>query len=234
MSAALLTVTDLGVAYAGAPALAGVALEVPAASAVAVLGPNGAGKSSLLRAVMGLAPAREGKVSFDGVELRGRPAEARARLGIGYVPEGRRVFPGMTVRENLEVAARGGARERGPVLDGVLALFPQLAERASDAAWRLSGGQQQMLSIGRALMSRPRLVLMDEPSLGLSPAVARDVFAALSRITRTGTAILLAEQNVHWALRLAGRGVVLRRGRIVARGDAARVRAALDLPAPSR
>ena len=222
MSAALLNVAGLGVAYAGAPALVDVSFAVGRGETVAVVGPNGAGKSTLLRAVMGLVPAAPGSaVTFADTPLAGLPADRRAHRGIAYVPEGRRVFPGMTVRENLEVASFGGPAARAAAVDRVFALFPQLAGRAGETGWRLSGGQQQMLSIGRALMADPALLLMDEPSLGLAPLVARDVFAALRQIAGRGTAILLAEQNTRRALSVATRGIVLRRGRIVREGSAA-------------
>ncbi len=233
MSAALLSVTGLGVAYAGAPALADVSFAVGRGETVAVVGPNGAGKSTLLRAVMGLVPTDPGSVvTFAGTSLAGLSAHRRARRGIAYVPEGRRIFAGMTVRENLEVASFGGPAARAAAVDCVFALFPQLAGRAGETGWRLSGGQQQMLSIGRALMADPALLLMDEPSLGLAPLVARDVFAALREIAGRGTAILLAEQNARSALSVASRGIVLRRGRVVQEAPAAGLAAALGISGP--
>ena len=211
----------------GAPALREVDLELQAGETVALLGANGAGKSTLLGAVIGLVPVSAGTIRFDGRPLGRLPADARARLGIGYVPEGRRVFPGLTVRENLDVAAPAAVRRRRR--DAVYALFPQLAENRARAGWRLSGGQQQMLAIGRALMAEPRLLLLDEPSLGLAPKLAREVFAALATIAGRGGAILMAEQNTAQALAIAERGIVLRRGRLALAGDAATVRRAPEL-----
>jgi len=215
----LLTIEGLSAGYGGAVAVDGVSLALKAGETVALLGANGAGKSTLLKAVLGLVPAR-GRVVLDGVEVGGLAAEKRVRLGLGYVPEGRRVFAGMSVRDNLEVASFAGTAERGRDLERVLALFPQLREKAGERAWRLSGGQQQMLAVGRALMGRPRLLLLDEPSLGLSPKVAGEVFAAVRAIAAQGTAVLLAEQSARRALAAAGRAVLLRLGRVVHDGPA--------------
>ena len=220
MSAALLTIDGLGAGYAGAPAIEGVSLQVAAGETVALLGANGAGKSTILKAVMGLLRPSAGALAFDGRSLSGLPPERRAALGIGYVPEGRRPFPGMSVRENLEVACPGGAALRRERLDRILALFPQLEECLNQRAWRLSGGQQQMLAVGRALMANPRLLLLDEPSLGLAPQPIADLSARLAEIAIGGTAILLAEQNVGLALGLATRAIVLRSGRVVHTGEA--------------
>ncbi len=227
MSGPILVLNGVSVSRGGAPAVREVDLELQAGETVALLGANGAGKSTLLGAVMGLVPVSAGTIHFDGRPLGRLPADARARLGIGYVPEGRRVFPGLTVRENLDVAAPAGVRRRRR--DAVYALFPQLAENRARAGWRLSGGQQQMLAIGRALMTEPRLLLLDEPSLGLAPKLAREVFAALAGIAGRGGPILLAEQNAAQALAIAGRGIVLRRGRLALAGDAATVRRAPEL-----
>ncbi len=227
MSGPILVLNGVSVSRGGAPAVREVDLELQAGETVALLGANGAGKSTLLGAVMGLVPVAAGTIRFDGRPLGRLPADARARLGIGYVPEGRRVFPGLTVRENLDVAAPAAVRRRRR--DAVYALFPQLAENRARAGWRLSGGQQQMLAIGRALMAEPRLLLLDEPSLGLAPKLAREVFAALAAIAGRGGAILMAEQNAAQALAIAGRGIVLRRGRLALAGDAATVRRASEL-----
>lgn len=227
MSGPILVLNGVSVSRGGAPAVREVDLELQAGETVALLGANGAGKSTLLGAVMGLVPVSAGTIHFDGRPLGRLPADARARLGIGYVPEGRRVFPGLTVRENLDVAAPAAVRRRRR--DAVYALFPQLAENRARAGWRLSGGQQQMLAIGRALMAEPRLLLLDEPSLGLAPKLAREVFAALAAIAGRGGAILMAEQNAAQALAIAGRGIVLRRGRLALAGDAATVRRAPEL-----
>ncbi len=229
MSGPILALSGVSVSRGGAPAVREVDLELQAGETVALLGANGAGKSTLLGAVMGLVPVSAGTIRFDGQPLGRLPADARARLGIGYVPEGRRVFPGLTVRENLDVAGPISAGERRRRRDAVYALFPQLAENRARAGWRLSGGQQQMLAIGRALMAEPRLLLLDEPSLGLAPKLAREVFTALAAIAGRGGAILMAEQNATQALAIAGRGIVLRRGRLALAGDAAAVRRAAEL-----
>ncbi|MBF5094369.1 ABC transporter ATP-binding protein [Azospirillum sp. INR13] len=217
---ALLSIRDLTAGYGGVTALDGVSLTVAAGETVALLGANGAGKSTLLKALLGLVPA-QGDLRFDGGDLSPLATEARVRRGIGYVPEGRRVFPGMSVRDNLEVAGLPAARERALDVERVFALFPDLAGKSRESAWRLSGGQQQMLSLGRALMGRPRLLLLDEPSLGLSPKLADEVFAAVGRIAATGTAVLLAEQSAARALTVAPRAVLLRLGRLVGDGPVA-------------
>ncbi|CAO3450669.1 ABC transporter ATP-binding protein [Azospirillum largimobile] len=217
---ALLSVRGLTAGYGGATALDGVSLSVAAGETVALLGANGAGKSTLLKALLGLVPAR-GELSFDGADLAPLATEARVRRGIGYVPEGRRVFPGMSVRDNLEVAGLPAARDRAQDVERVFALFPDLATKSRESAWRLSGGQQQMLSLGRALMGRPRLLLLDEPSLGLSPKLADEVFAAVGRISSAGTAVLLAEQSAARALTVAPRAILLRLGRVVGDGPVA-------------
>lgn len=219
MIAPLLDIAGLQVAYGGAPALTDVTLALHPGEIVALLGPNGAGKSSLLRAVIGLVPGSCRHMTFAGTDLSSLPAQRRARLGIAYVPEGRRIFPGLTVEENLKVACRTTAYDA--LLTQSFSIFPQLIEHRRRTAWRLSGGQQQMLAIARALVAEPRLMLLDEPSLGLAPAVADQVFAALHEISRRGATILLAEQSVSRALGVATRGYVLRRGRIQAQGDAA-------------
>ena len=217
---ALLSVRGLTAGYGGATALDGVSLTGAAGETVALLGANGAGKSTLLKALLGLVPAR-GELSFDGADLGPLATEARVRRGIGYVPEGRRVFPGMSVRDNLEVAGLSAARDRAQDVERVFALFPDLAAKSRDSAWRLSGGQQQMLSLGRALMGRPRLLLLDEPSLGLSPKLADEVFAAVGRIAAAGTAVLLAEQSAARALKVAPRAILLRLGHVVGDGPVA-------------
>jgi len=216
---ALLSVEGLSVGYGGASALESVSLSVAAGETVAFLGANGAGKSTLLKALLGLVPAR-GTLRLDGRDLGGLATERRVRLGLGYVPEGRRVFAGMSVRDNLEVAGLDSRRERARDVERVFALFPDLARKSAETAWRLSGGQQQMLSLGRALMGRPRLLLLDELSLGLSPKLADEVFAAVRAIAGAGTAVLLAEQSAARALAVAPRAVLLRLGRVVWDGPA--------------
>ena len=218
MSAPVLEIRGLTVAYRGAVALDDVSVALAPGEVVALIGANGAGKSTLLRAAMGLTPARAGAVLLDGMNIAALAPERRAARGLAYVPEGRRVFAGMTARENLEVAARAGRRERQRRLDEVLALFPQLAEKARTPAWQLSGGQQQMLAIGRALMAAPRVLLLDEPSLGLAPLLVREVLEKVRGIAASGTAVLLAEQNAALALGMADRAILLHRGRVVGEG----------------
>ena len=224
MSAPVLEVSGLAVRHGAVPAVDGVDLTVGAGETVALLGANGAGKSTLLAAIAGLTRASAGAIRLDGRPVTGRAAEVRARLGVGYVPEGRRVFPGMTVADNLEVAARAPRAERRRRLAAVAALFPSLAEHAARRAWTLSGGQQQMLAIGRALMGSPRVLLLDEPSLGLAPVLTAELFAKLREIADGGTAILLAEQNAARALDICQRGYVMRGGRVALAGDAAALR----------
>lgn len=228
---ALISVTDLSVAYGGVAAVAPLSFTVATGDCLAVLGANGAGKSSLLRGLMGLAPAT-GVITFDGADIAALATADRARRGIAFVPEGRRVFAGMTVRENLEVAAHAPTAERRRRRDAAYALFPQLAARDTDAAWQLSGGQQQMLAIARAMMARPKLLLMDEPSLGLAPTVAKDVAAALSAIA-ADTTIVLAEQNASLALDLAAHALILDHGRLVFAGTAEEIRHRPELLGPA-
>jgi len=217
---ALLSVRGLSAGYGGASALDDVSMSLAAGETVALLGANGAGKSTLLKALLGLVPA-QGELRFDGADIGGLATEARVRRGIGYVPEGRRVFAGMSVRDNLEVAGLPAGLDRVRDVERVFTLFPDLARKSGESAWRLSGGQQQMLSLGRALMGRPRLLLLDEPSLGLSPKLADELFAAVRRIADTGTAVLLAEQSAARALAVAPRAVLLRLGRVVGDGPVA-------------
>ena len=215
---ALLNIESLSVAYGQVSALRDVSISVGAGEAVALVGANGAGKSTLFKSIVGFLRPRSGRLQFLGRDMSGVSPERRARLGLGYAPEGRRVFPGMTVRENLEVAVFASKAERGQRLQRAFALFPQLAERHAQLAWQLSGGQQQMLAIGRALMGRPRLLLLDEPSLGLSPKLADEVLAAVRVIIQDGTAVLLAEQNVRKALTYCERAYVLEIGKVVLSG----------------
>jgi branched-chain amino acid transport system ATP-binding protein len=228
MTAPLLDIADLTVAYGGAPAVDRVSFTVSEGECVALLGANGAGKSSLLRAIVGLAPIT-GRIALAGTRIDRQRVEARIRAGIGYVPEGRRVFAGLSVRDNLAAAIAAPAAERTRRIDETYALFPQLAARDRDAAWQLSGGQQQMLAIGRALVQHPKLMLLDEPSLGLAPALAFSLFETLAGIAASGTTLLLAEQNVRLAASLASHALILDRGRITARhsGDALRADPAL-------
>jgi branched-chain amino acid transport system ATP-binding protein len=221
---ALLNIEALSVAYGQVPALRDVSISVRAGEAVALVGANGAGKSTLFKSIVGFLRPRSGRLHFLDRDMTGVSPERRARLGLGYAPEGRRVFPGMTVRENLEVAVFASKAEREQRLQRAFALFPQLAERHAQLAWQLSGGQQQMLAIGRALMGRPRLLLLDEPSLGLSPKLADEVLAAVRVIVQDGTAVLLAEQNVRKALAYCERAYVLEIGKVVLSGATSTLR----------
>jgi branched-chain amino acid transport system ATP-binding protein len=221
---ALLEIEDLCVAYGPVSALQGVTLSISPSEAVALVGANGAGKSTLFKSIIGFLRPRSGRLCFLGRDMSGVRPESRARLGLGYAPEGRRVFPGLTVRENLEVAVFSGKAERARRLDLAFTLFPQLGERQAQLGWQLSGGQQQMLAIGRALMGQPRLLLLDEPSLGLSPKLADEVLAAVKAIVRHGTSVLLAEQNVAKALSCCDRAYVLEIGKVVLAGAASALR----------
>jgi branched-chain amino acid transport system ATP-binding protein len=212
----LLEIRDLDVRYGGIRALRGVSLHVDEGEIVTLLGANGAGKTTTLRAISGLVRPASGGVSFEDTSLLRTPPHAIAAMGIGHVPEGRRVFARMTVRENLElgaytVASRKTVAER---MEEALATFPRLNERIAQKAGTLSGGEQQMLAIARALMSSPRLLLLDEPSLGLSPILVQTIFSVISNIHARGTTILLVEQNARQALRIASRGYVLENGTI--------------------
>jgi branched-chain amino acid transport system ATP-binding protein len=220
----LLQIENLTVAYGQVLALKGVTLTVGAGEAVALVGANGAGKSTLFKSIVGFLRPRSGRLSFLGRDMTGVSPERRARSGLGYAPEGRRVFPGLTVRENLEVAVFGSKAERAHRLDQAFALFPQLAERQAQLGWQLSGGQQQMLAIGRALMGQPQLLLLDEPARGLSPKLADEVLAAVRAIVRRGTAVLLAEQNVRKALACCDRAYVLETGKVALSGASAALR----------
>ena len=215
---ALLEVEGIEVRYGGVRALHGVSLQVKPGQAVALLGANGAGKTTLMKAVMGLLRTHAGQVRFDGQAFGTMRPDRRARLGLGYCPEGRRTFPGLQVRENLLVACWEGAAERSRRVEEVFALFPALRAKADHPAWQLSGGQQQMLAIGRSLMGRPRLLLLDEPSLGLSPVLTDEVIARIPVITASGTAVLLAEQNAAKALGVCSEAWILRTGQVVGQG----------------
>jgi branched-chain amino acid transport system ATP-binding protein len=217
----MLEVRDLHVAYGAAPALWGVSLDLLAGELLCVVGPNGAGKTTLINALCGIQPARAGRIVFLGEEITRLPPHRFCEAGIAVVPEGRRLFTTMTVLENLELGSTTprARAERSTSLDAALELFPALHEKLASPAGELSGGQQQMVAIARALMARPRLLLLDEPSLGLSPLIVHDMFDAVRRIHAGGVSVLLVEQNVQVALSLADRAYVLEEGRIVAEGE---------------
>jgi branched-chain amino acid transport system ATP-binding protein len=222
-AAPLLAVRDLTAGYGGLPALRGVSLEVRPGEIVALVGANGAGKSTLLKTVAGLLAPTSGAIVFEGARVDGRPAHAVVRSGLAYVPEGRRLFGRLSVRENLLLGAYTRREEaaRREALEEVFALFPILAERQAQLAGTMSGGEQQMLAIARGLMSRPRLLLLDEPSLGIAPRLVSRIYETLTAINRRGVTVLLVEQNVRGALELAHRGYVLQTGRVVLSGPSA-------------
>ena len=219
----MLEVRDLEVAYGGIRALRGVSLEVHRGEIITLIGANGAGKSTLLRAISGLLRPRGGEVRFLGQVITGMPAHAIVGLGMMHVPEGRHIFPDLTVRENLELGAylRADAPAIATDIAAMYDRFPQLGARRKQPAGTLSGGEQQMLAIARALMGRPRLLMLDEPSMGLSPRLVSEVFALIRQINAEGMTILLVEQNAHMALSIAQRGYVLETGRMLLSGPAA-------------
>jgi len=218
----MLTIASLGVSYEGLRALVDVSLEVGAGEFVTIVGPNGAGKTTLLKAISGTVPSETGRITYLAQDLGARRPSERAALGIAHVPEGRRVFPSLTVMENLELGAyrRAARASRKLALDEVLALFPILRERHRQLAGSLSGGEQQMLALGRGLMARPDLLLLDEPSQGLGPRIVEQIFETIDRIRRERRlTILLVEQRVVEALELCDRGYVLETGRVVLAGQ---------------
>jgi branched-chain amino acid transport system ATP-binding protein len=222
----MLDIRELDAFYGDAQALWGVTMEVGAGETVAVIGPNGAGKSTLVHCVAGMHRGRRGHIAVDGVDVAALPAHKVCAYGVATVPEGRRVFPTMTVFDNLCVGAyRKPARAAHRAeLDRVYQLFPRLAQRTRQLAGSLSGGEQQMLAIGRALMARPRLLLLDEPSLGLAPVVTDEVFEAIAAVNGQGVSVLLVEQDVDRALEISGRSYLLAEGRVVAGGPSAELR----------
>jgi branched-chain amino acid transport system ATP-binding protein len=219
---ALLRLDGVEAGYGDLTAISGVSLEVREGEAVALIGSNGAGKTTTLRAISGLLPLRAGRIEFEGARLDGLRSAEIVACGIAHVPEGRQLFPSLTVRDNLELGVRASDRaQRGDTLERVFTLFPRLREREGQLAGTLSGGEQQMCAIGRGLMARPRLLLLDEPSLGLSPVMVKLIFETLQHVNDTGTTIMLVEQNVPRALQLAHRGYVLENGRLVLDGTRA-------------
>ncbi len=218
----MLDVADIKVNYGAAPALWGVTLTVGSGELVCVVGPNGAGKTTLINAIAGLNRVKAGHMQFDGQDITRLAPHKFCEAGVAIVPEGRRLFTSMTVLENLELGSFIPAAKamRRQSLAQVLALFPALEKKLPDAAGSLSGGQQQMVAIGRALMARPKLLLLDEPSLGLAPVIVHEMFQAIRAINAQGTSVLLVEQNVAMAMQLASRAYVMEEGRIVAQGEA--------------
>ena len=217
----MLEVRELRVDYGAAPALWDVSLAIGAGELVCVVGPNGAGKTTLINAIAGLLPVRSGRITMEGCEMTAMPPHRYCAAGIAIVPEGRRLFTRMTVRENLEIGSylRAARTLRDRTLEYVCTLFPAVRDKLDVPAGALSGGQQQMVAIGRALMATPRLLLLDEPSLGLSPMMVQAMFGAIREVNAAGMAVLLVEQNVVMALDIASRAYLLEEGRIAAQGS---------------
>ena len=219
---ALLRLDGVEAGYGDLTAISAISLEVRPGEAVALIGGNGAGKTTTLRTISGLLPVRAGRIEFDGARLDGLGSAQIVARGIAHVPEGRQLFPSLTVRDNLELGARAADRaRRADALDLVFTLFPRLYERERQLAGTLSGGEQQMCAIGRGLMARPRLLLLDEPSLGLAPVMVKLIFETLQRVNDAGTTLMLVEQNVPRALQLSHRGYVLENGRLTLDGTRA-------------
>ena len=218
----MLTLENINVYYGAIHALKGISIEVAEGEIVTLIGANGAGKSTTLRTISGLLRPKAGTITFEGRSLTAMSAQDIVKLGICHVPEGRRIFANMTVLENLELGAycRSDSKEIAADIEKVFARFPRLGERRNQVGGTLSGGEQQMLAIGRALMSRPRLLLMDEPSMGLAPLLVKEIFAIIKEINQTGTTILLVEQNAHMALSVAHKAYVMETGRITIKGSA--------------
>ena len=216
----ILSISGLDLFYGDAQALDDVSLEVDSGDIVAVVGSNGAGKSSLIRTIAGIEKPRSGRIVYKDTDITGWPSHRVCNLGIGQVAEGRQIFAGLTVRENLEVGAylERGRQRRAETMERVFGLFPILLERAEQQAGTLSGGEQQMLAIGRCLLGQPELIMFDEPSLGLAPTIVQEVFGIVERLNADGTPIILVEQNVAVSLKMATRAYVLENGRIVLSG----------------
>lgn len=215
----LLSIRDLQVSYGGIEAVKGISFDVREGEIVTLIGANGAGKSSTLRSIVGLVKPRGGSIVFDGEDITGADTTGIVKKGVTLVPEGRRIFPDLTVLENLKIGAYMRRDSLQEDIDWVYSLFPRLKERSWQAGGTLSGGEQQMLAVGRALMSRPKLIMMDEPSLGLAPIVVCGIFDIIREINQRGTTILLIEQNANMALQTANTGYVLETGRITLSGS---------------
>ena len=224
----MLVINDLRVSYGNIVALRGVSLDVEARGIIAVLGPNGAGKSTLLNAIAGVVPITGGTILFEGTTLAGKAPEDLVRLGISLVPEGRHIFAGLSVSENIRIGAvaRKDRRAIADDVEHILTMFPVLRERLDQPAGKLSGGEQQMLAIGRALLARPRLLLIDEPSLGLAPLMVDEVYRAVAELRNGGVTVLLVEQSAARALQVADRTYVMNTGAIVMSGSSDELRAA--------
>lgn len=227
----MLKIDNINVYYGAIHALKGISVEVNKGEIVTLIGANGAGKSTILRTISGLLKTKTGQINFEGQNIADMKAQDIVKLSISQVPEGRRVFSNMTVLENLELGAYIRTDSKGiqEDLEKIFDRFPQLTKRRSQLAGTMSGGEQQMLAMGRALMSRPRLLLLDEPSMGLAPLLVREIFSIIKEINATGTTVLLVEQNAHMALSIANRAYVLETGRITLSGDAKELAASEDV-----
>ena len=226
MSEPILAIDGLETCYGLSQVLFGVSFSIAPGEMVTLMGRNGMGKTTTVRSIMGLTPARAGRVRFGGAEIRGLPSYKVAQLGLGLVPEGRQIFPNLTVRENLVATAAGQGEW---TLERVHELFPRLAERATSMGNQLSGGEQQMLAIGRALMTNPKLLILDEATEGLAPLIRRDIWNCLARLKATGLSILVIDKNVGALMRVADRHVIIERGRVVWEGASAALAAAPDV-----
>ncbi|MDK2808111.1 MAG: branched-chain amino acid transport system ATP-binding protein [Clostridiales bacterium] len=214
----LLTLDNLSVSYGGIRAVKGISLEIPKGEIVTLIGANGAGKSTILRAISGLVKAESGNIVYKGEDITGKPTNQIVEKGITLVPEGRRVFPDLTVLENLKIGAYLRKDHLQKDIDWIYELFPRLKERSWQMAGTLSGGEQQMLAVGRALMSKPELIMMDEPSLGLAPIIVNDIMEIIKTVNQQGVTILLVEQNANLALKIAHTGYVCETGHITLKG----------------
>src|SRR5499433_3836722 len=226
----MLTIDRIETCYGLSQVLFGVSLAIAPGEMVTLMGRNGMGKTTTVRSIMGLTPARAGSIRFDGVELRELPAYRVAQLGIGLVPEGRQVFPNLTARENLVATAANRTGAADPwTFDKVLALFPRLAERLDSMAIHLSGGEQQMLAVGRALMTNPRLLILDEATEGLAPLIRAEIWQCLTQLKAAGQSILVIDKNVEALIRIADRHYLIERGRVVWKGSSQELAAAPDV-----